>query len=95
MKKISHTGDTQSNLIETPIHNKHTRIFLYLWGIWLSRDGLLCTLKQSHGLHFYPLNYTALLSYAVHFFKKLFFNVVSMQGDSGSIGNGPFLIVKM
>ena len=45
----------------------HTRIFLLLWGIWLNGGGLLCALQQSTGLYFYPLNYTALLSYAVHF----------------------------
>ena len=33
--------------------------------------GLLCPLQQSPGLHFYPLNYTALLFYAVHFIEKL------------------------
>ena len=40
---------------------KHTMIFLLLFGIWLCRVGLLCTLQQSIGLHFNPLNYTALL----------------------------------
>ena len=44
-----------------------TRIFLLLLRIWLSLDGLLCTLQQSPGLRFYSVNNTALLSYAVHF----------------------------
>ena len=57
-------------LIEAPIQKIRTRIFLLLWGIWLSGGKLLCTLQQSTGLHFYPLNYNALLSYAVHFTEK-------------------------
>ena len=50
--------------------------FLLLWGIWLNGGGLLCTLHQSPGLHFYPF-YTELLSYAVHFteLKKIYIYV--------------------
>ena len=44
--------------------------------------GLLCTLQQSTGPHFYKLNYTALVSDAVHFtakFKKMY--IVSMHNN--------------
>ena len=57
-------------LVEAPIQKKITWILIFIWGILLSRVGLLCTLQQSTGLHFYPLNYTALLFYAVHFIDK-------------------------
>ena len=70
-------------LIEAPIQKKTYMDFHLLGGIWLSRVELLCTLQQSTGLHFYPLNYTALLSYAVHFtekFKRIY--VVSIHRNS-------------
>ena len=44
--------------------------FFLLWVIWLSRGGLLCTLQQSNGLHFYPLNYTALHFFPIEHNKK-------------------------
>ena len=30
----------------------------------------MCTVKQSTDLHFYPLNYSALISHTVHFTAK-------------------------
>ena len=72
-KKILHMGDTV--FLDRCLYKhryrekKFTRFFL-LWGIWLSEGGLLCTLQHSPGLYFYSLNYTALLSYAVHFNEK-------------------------
>ena len=57
-------------LIEAPYREKKHAIICFSWGIWWSGDWLLCTLQQSPGLHFYPLNFTALLSYAVHLTKK-------------------------
>ena len=57
-------------LIEALTQKNIQGFFFLLGGIWLSGGGLLCTLQQSPGLLFYPLNYTALLSYAVHFTEK-------------------------
>ena len=73
--KKSHIRETPNLLTNanrsTDTEEKNTRIALLRWGIWLSGGGLLCNLQQSPGLHFYPLNYTALLSYAMHFTEKL------------------------
>ena len=64
-RKKSYIRETPNILINanisTDTEKKHTRIILLLWGIWLSGVGLLCTLYQSTGPHFYPLNYTAAL----------------------------------
>ena len=45
----------------------------------------MCTLKQSTYLQFYPLNYSALISHAVHFtakFNKRYIYIVLMHRNS-------------
>ena len=69
--RIQETPNLSTDAIRSTDTEKNIQgFFLLLWGICLSGSGLLCTLQQSPGLHIYPLNYTALLSYAVHCTEK-------------------------
>ena len=58
--------------IDAPIKKEiYIRIFLLLQGIWFGGGGAAVHSTAEHWSTFYPSNYTALLSHAVHFTAKL------------------------